>query len=55
VLLGHGRFADDVRGAHVLMESLGVPHEYRDGPTREHRWDSGWMEEAFALLLARAS
>jgi S-formylglutathione hydrolase FrmB len=52
VLMGHGRFADDVRGAHALMQSLAVPHQYRDGPARAHRWDSGWLEEAFALLLA---
>ena len=26
-------------------------HVFRDGPRREHRWESGWVPEAVALLL----
>ena len=37
---------------HALLDELGVPHAYRDGPMRTHHWESGWLEEAVELLLA---
>jgi pimeloyl-ACP methyl ester carboxylesterase len=49
-LLGYGNFRADHREAHALLERLGVPHDYADGPPRKHRWDSGWVEEAVQAL-----
>ncbi len=51
ILLGYGNFREDHRQAHALMERLGIPHIYRDGPERVHDWHSGWVSEAVALLL----
>ena len=36
---------------HELLESLEIPHTYRDGPPRKHDWHSGWVKEACGLLL----
>lgn len=52
ILLGHGNFRDDHEAAHGLLVDLEVPHAYRDGPQREHRWESGWLPEAARLLLS---
>jgi ribosomal protein L7/L12 len=51
ILLGYGNFRDHHRQAHALMERLGIPHTYRDGPEREHDWHSGWVPEAVELLM----
>ncbi len=37
---------------HRLLTELGVPHTYRDGPKRDHHWESGWLEEAVGLLVS---
>lgn len=37
---------------HELLNELGVPHAYRDGPRRDHHWESGWLDEAVSLLLS---
>lgn len=37
---------------HKLLKELGVPHDYRDGPKRDHHWESGWLDEAVGLLLS---
>ena len=37
---------------HELLNELGVPHAYRDGPKRDHHWESGWLAEAVGLLLS---
>ncbi len=37
---------------HELLKELGVPHAYRDGPKRDHHWESGWLDEAVSLLLS---
>ena len=37
---------------HDLLNQLGVPHAYRDGPKRDHHWESGWLDEAVGLLLS---
>jgi len=49
---GHGRFREHMRAAHAMLESLGVAHEYADGPALAHRWDSGWIEKVVAWLDA---
>jgi hypothetical protein len=51
VLLGYGNFRDQHQQAHALMEKLKIAHIYRDGPKREHIWESGWVPEAAELLL----
>ena len=50
-LFGYGGFREDMQQAHALLESLGVPHTYQDGPYRDHRWDGGWLDPV-ALELA---
>ena len=37
---------------HRLLTELEVPHAYRDGPKRDHHWESGWLAEAVGLLLS---
>jgi len=32
------------------MEQLGIPHLYDNSTYRAHRWDSGWLGQAFAAL-----
>ena len=49
-LLGTGNFRADHGETHALLERLGIPHDYTDGPPRKHRWDSGWAEEAVQAL-----
>ena len=50
VLLGYNLFQDHQRELHRQLDSLKIPHLHRDGPRREHRWDSGWLPEAISLL-----
>jgi ribosomal protein L7/L12 len=51
ILLGHGNFRDHHEQVHAQMVDLEVPHVYRDGPEREHDWESGWVPETVGLLL----
>jgi hypothetical protein len=51
-LLGYGNFRDHVQKAHALMQELKIPHDYSDGPRREHLWGSGWLPEAIEALDA---
>ena len=51
VLTGYGNFREHQAAAHELMDSLKIPHLYRDGPQRKHHWQSGWLSEAVGLLL----
>ena len=51
ILLGYDNFREHLQGAHTLLEQLGIPHVYHDGPWRQHHWDSGWVEEAIRLLM----
>jgi pimeloyl-ACP methyl ester carboxylesterase len=51
VLLGYSWFRGDVIDAHHLMDSLSIQHVFRDGPKRQHRWDSGWLPEAIDALF----
>jgi hypothetical protein len=51
VLTGYfGNFREHHIAMHALLEELAVPHVYRDGPKREHHWESGWLGEAVELL-----
>jgi hypothetical protein len=49
-LFGYDNFRAQTQQAHALMEKLGIPHDYADGPDRKHHWDSGWLEEAAKSL-----
>jgi S-formylglutathione hydrolase FrmB len=52
ILTGYGNFRQHHQQAHELMTKLGIPHDYRDGPARNHDWNSGWLEESLALLFS---
>jgi enterochelin esterase-like enzyme len=52
VVLGYRGFRRDLRGIHAFMRGHRIAHVYRDGPPRDHRWDSGWLPGAVALLLS---
>ncbi len=49
-LAGYFAFRQQTQDAHALMESLKIPHEYADGPRREHVWASGWVTDAVKFL-----
>ena len=51
ILTGYGNFRVHHGQLHDLMTRLGIPHEYRDGPARNHDWHSGWVAESVTLLL----
>ena len=53
ILTGHGGFKPQHDAAHALMVGLKIKHAYREGPKREHSWNSGWLPEAVELLLAK--
>jgi hypothetical protein len=50
-LFGYGNFREQMTQTHELMRSLGIPHEWRDGPQRKHHWESGWVEDAARWLV----
>lgn len=52
ILTGYGNFRAHHLATRELLQSLGVAHVWRDGPEREHHWESGWVEEAVSLLVA---
>jgi len=47
---GYANFREQHQSAHKLMEELKIPHQYRDGPKREHSWGSGWLPDAVQML-----
>lgn len=57
-VLGYANFGKDapdwtfdhLTAAHQLMDELGIPHIYDNSAFRAHRWDSGWLAQAFAAL-----
>ncbi|QDU97916.1 alpha/beta hydrolase-fold protein [Lignipirellula cremea] len=51
LLIGYGNFRTHHQQAHALLQELGVPHAYRDGPALKHHWESGWVAPAVGLLL----
>jgi S-formylglutathione hydrolase FrmB len=53
-LLGYGNFRDQHEKTHALLQRLGVPQHYEDGPQRPHHWNSGWVAPAVRLLLEPA-
>lgn len=62
-VLGYGNFGKDapdwtfdhLTAGHALMEQLRIPHIYDNSTSRAHRWDSGWLGQAFAALDEMAS
>jgi hypothetical protein len=55
VLAGHGIFREEMLAAHDLLTTTGVAHQFQDGPQRQHRWDSGWLEDVVQAVLADSS
>jgi len=51
VHLGYGNFRDQHLEVEALLQELGLSHVFRDGPPRQHAWDSGWLPEAVQLLM----
>ena len=51
ILFGHGNFRARHEKLHAWMAERGVKHLNVDGPTRPHVWSSGWLPEAFDLIL----
>lgn len=49
---GYHGFRAQHEKMNALLEELGIPSVYRDGPDREHHWESGWLADAVELLLA---
>jgi Putative esterase len=49
--LGYGNFRDEHEAFEAIFNKHRVPHRYKDGPRREHRWESGWLPEAVGMLL----
>ena len=52
---GYDNFREHHESAHRLMDDLKIAHTYRDGPQRKHSWNSGWLSEAVAMLVANES
>ena len=55
ILMGHGNFKDHHDEARTLTQRLSIRHIYREGPKREHSWESGWLPEAVELLVSRVA
>lgn len=53
ILTGYGSFRLDHQEMHEILNSLAIPHEYRDGPSRAHNWYSGWVSEAVQILMSK--
>lgn len=51
-LLGYGNFRSEHGQVHTLLDTMKIPHTYRDGPARKHDWHSGWVKDAFERLVA---
>jgi hypothetical protein len=51
ILMGYGILKDHIEEAHVLMQSLNIPHIYDNSIKREHKWQSGWLPEAVKYLM----
>jgi hypothetical protein len=49
-IFGYGNFREQMTAVHERMQRLGIAHEFRDGPWREHTWSSGWIPEAVEFL-----
>lgn len=50
ILLGQGNF-NDHEPIHALLQKLGVPHAYHDGPKTPHVWDVAWLQPAVEALI----
>jgi acetyl esterase/lipase len=50
---GYGNFREQHESAERLLNALKIPHEYRDGPQRDHSWTSGWLPEAVEMLAGK--
>ncbi len=53
--LGFGSFRSEHARFEELLDEHRVPHNYADGPQRQHHWNTGWLPEAIELLVADRS
>lgn len=53
LLFGYDNFREHHERIHALMEERKIPHEYRDGPKRQHDWHSGWVPEVVERLMSK--
>lgn len=51
ILMGYDIFRGHMEKTHEVMVSLEIPHEYQDGPKRQHHWNSGWLADAVEYLV----
>lgn len=49
-LYGYSDFRGQHQFLHYYMMKLNIPHDYEDGPERDHTWDSGWLPKACEFL-----
>jgi hypothetical protein len=50
--LGYSTLLAQLNSVDKTMTQLGIPHVYDKGSYRAHRWDSGWIGRAVALLFS---
>lgn len=51
ILTGYGNFRKHHLQFHQLIKENDIDCIYRDGPKRNHHWNSGWVAEAIELLM----
>jgi len=51
-MLGYSTLRTHLQTVDGQMNQLGIPHVYDPGSYRQHRWDSGWIAQAVALLFS---
>ena len=53
--LGYDNFREHHEAVEAILTAQNIAHTYRDGPKRNHNWESGWLQEAVELLVANDS
>jgi pimeloyl-ACP methyl ester carboxylesterase len=54
ILVSGASFHGEMRALSQALWRIGHKHSFLDRPAMEHRWDSGWIEEALHVLLDQA-
>lgn len=50
--LGYDNFREHHETVEAILTAQNIAHIYRDGPKRNHIWESGWLQEAVELMVA---
>lgn len=53
-LYGYSDFRGHHQFLHFRLLHFGIPHEFADGPKRDHTWDGEWLPDAVAFLARDA-